>query len=123
MMKTHRCPKDSSQNVSPKSYAAQQRDAGQKSIPRPSVLITENSSTGNPNVSHYLQYRTVTCYAVTKSMNIFDTDMDGLGCQFITVGDEDKSDESQTQAHRSLRIDDHADDQKEIQLQTQKTKI
>lgn len=39
------------------------------------------------------------------------------------MGDEDKSDESQTQAHRSLRIDDHADDQKEIQLQTQKTKI
>ncbi len=50
------------------------------------------------------QHRSVTSYAVTrKTMNILDADMEGLGCQFITGGDEDKSHNS---ADNSLHIDD-----------------
>lgn len=79
----------------PKSSATQKHGTGQKSTSPPPNLPVEKSSTGSTNVSHYLQYRTLTCYTVTrKTMDISVKDMEGLGCQLITGGDEDKPDES-----------------------------
>ncbi|EFX72018.1 hypothetical protein DAPPUDRAFT_326581 [Daphnia pulex] len=73
----------------PKSSATQKHGTGQKSTSPPPNLPAENSST-----------------VTRKTMNIFEIDMEGLGCQFITGGDEDNADES---ADSSLH---HEDDQK-----------
>ncbi|XP_045022918.1 uncharacterized protein LOC123466885 [Daphnia magna] len=73
----------------PKSSPNQKHGTGQKSTSPPPNLPVEKSST-----------------VTRKTMDIFVKDMEGLGCQLITGGDEDKPDES---ADSSLH---HEDDQK-----------
>jgi hypothetical protein len=88
----------------PKSSATQKHGTGHKSTSPPRNLPVEKSSTGSTNVFHYLQCRTLTCYtAIRKTMDIPEEDMEGLDCQLITGGNEEKSD---TSADSSLHHDD-----------------
>nr|CAH0102196.1 unnamed protein product [Daphnia galeata] len=79
----------------PKSSATQKRGIGQKAIPPPRNLLTENSPT-----------------IIRKSLNISDSEKGGFGCHLIAERDQDKTNYGHESDDNSS-VNDHADDQED----------